>query len=316
MWSPSAAKPDVLKCVETFVGLLQSLTNRFRLLVDHFQLQLKFVCLQCELIEDFRLRLAQILRTESDGGLAPGAKHKIGIILNSVDYLISTLEEWRDLPIFMHLHFLMEEHSDLFASEIEGFTFIIHDMSTCLAEQIFLEFKAQSFDYRRNVKWFSYSPSESDDEASPSPECLAMLQALATHTHLVSQTLNSRILEYVVRSVAAKVGEFLVHEVILSNVFDDEGAKQIMLDIRRGVLPIIRSYIPELNFIELKQLFDAMVLLTLELPSALLLLDTLKSNDVNVNHKKEGLTEHRVSFIAPSLAARILERRSDVIANQ
>ena len=100
-WIPSPTNPDVLKCAETFVTLLQSITARYRLL-EYPELQLKFVRLQCELIEDFRMRLVQILRQEQDRGPAQ-LSDKFGLILNSAHHLITVLESWSDLPLFLHL---------------------------------------------------------------------------------------------------------------------------------------------------------------------------------------------------------------------
>ena len=74
---------EVSKCVETFVALLQTMTNRYRLLGQaHVKLQLKFVDLQCELLEDMRLRFAQILRQEFP------MSEKFCLILNSSQFLI------------------------------------------------------------------------------------------------------------------------------------------------------------------------------------------------------------------------------------
>jgi hypothetical protein len=60
-WQPSIARPDVSKCTLIFEALLQSITNRYKSLTS-VELQINFVDLQIELLEDLRLRLAQILR--------------------------------------------------------------------------------------------------------------------------------------------------------------------------------------------------------------------------------------------------------------
>ena len=49
------------RCILNFEALLQSITNRYKSL-SSVQLQINFVDLQIELLEDLRLRLAQILR--------------------------------------------------------------------------------------------------------------------------------------------------------------------------------------------------------------------------------------------------------------
>ena len=109
------------KCIETFVALLQSITNRYKALND-VTLQLHFVelqvcsykqvlqnwdlCLvekgfilplQCELIEDLRLRFAQILREQQAFPLS----EKFCLMLGSSQYLVDVLNTWTELPLFL-----------------------------------------------------------------------------------------------------------------------------------------------------------------------------------------------------------------------
>ena len=72
-----SSRYDVSKCTETFVILLQSITNRFKHLND--ECQLKFVELQSDLLEDMRLRFAQVVRQEQTFPLT----EKYCLILNS-----------------------------------------------------------------------------------------------------------------------------------------------------------------------------------------------------------------------------------------
>ena len=203
-WIPSPTNPDVLKCAETFVTLLQSITARLITvklcqlfwsglsapefvnqslvshdslfaLIDQFlyvkkssnfqiryrlleypELQLKFVRLQCELLEDFRMRLVQILRQEQDRGPAQ-LSDKFGLILNSAHHLITVLESWSDLPLFLHLQYLSGGSSGCvggegFATVVDGFQFMIEDLSRTAASSIMYEFRARSFEYRKGVR--------------------------------------------------------------------------------------------------------------------------------------------------------------------
>lgn len=59
-----------------------------------------FVKLQLEILDDYRLRLNQLLRVdeESEDGEWPMCKRYFAI-LNAVNYLIIVLEEWKNLPV-------------------------------------------------------------------------------------------------------------------------------------------------------------------------------------------------------------------------
>ena len=54
-----------------------------------------FLTLQLEVLEEYRLRLAQVKNAETDYPL--GANYIA--ILNTVSYVLDTLRDWADLPV-------------------------------------------------------------------------------------------------------------------------------------------------------------------------------------------------------------------------
>ena len=96
-WTSSPARQDISKCTETFAILLQSITNRFKYL--NTECQLKFVHLQSDLLEDMRLRFAQIVRQEQSFPLS----EKYCLILNSSHHLIDIMNGWSGIPLFLQL---------------------------------------------------------------------------------------------------------------------------------------------------------------------------------------------------------------------
>ena len=97
-WTTSAgSRYDVSKCTETFVVLLQSITNRFKHLNE--ECQLKFVELQSDLLEDMRLRFAQVVRQEQTFPLT----EKYCLILNSSYYLREVMNGWSEIPLYLQL---------------------------------------------------------------------------------------------------------------------------------------------------------------------------------------------------------------------
>ncbi|XP_054480870.1 RAD50-interacting protein 1-like, partial [Anoplopoma fimbria] len=78
-------------CAETFMTLLQVITERYRALPCP-SAQLKFLGLQRELVDDFRIRLTQVMKEESRCPL--GARYCA--ILNAVNYISTILGDWGD----------------------------------------------------------------------------------------------------------------------------------------------------------------------------------------------------------------------------
>ncbi|KAM7377807.1 hypothetical protein PAMA_012955 [Pampus argenteus] len=85
-------------CAETFMTLLQVITERYRALPCP-SAQLKFLELQRELVDDFRIRLTQVMKEESRCPL--GARYCA--ILNAVNYISTILGDWGDNVFFLQL---------------------------------------------------------------------------------------------------------------------------------------------------------------------------------------------------------------------
>ncbi|XP_054483515.1 RAD50-interacting protein 1-like [Anoplopoma fimbria] len=85
-------------CAETFMTLLQVITERYRALPCP-SAQLKFLGLQRELVDDFRIRLTQVMKEESRCPL--GARYCA--ILNAVNYISTILGDWGDNVFFLQL---------------------------------------------------------------------------------------------------------------------------------------------------------------------------------------------------------------------
>uniref|UniRef100_A0A3Q4I5W3 RAD50 interactor 1 n=1 Tax=Neolamprologus brichardi TaxID=32507 RepID=A0A3Q4I5W3_NEOBR len=85
-------------CAETFMTLLQVITERYRTLPCP-SAQLKFLELQKELVDDFRIRLTQVMKEESRCPL--GVRYCA--ILNAVNYISTILGDWGNDVFFLQL---------------------------------------------------------------------------------------------------------------------------------------------------------------------------------------------------------------------
>ncbi|CAL1527454.1 unnamed protein product [Lymnaea stagnalis] len=88
----------VPECAESFMTLLHTITDRYkRLPVSDAKLQ--FLGLQLELLEDYRMRLVQVMK---EAATAPTG-HVFCAVLNAVHYVVQVLGEWSELTFFLQL---------------------------------------------------------------------------------------------------------------------------------------------------------------------------------------------------------------------
>jgi len=91
----------VTECAESFMMLLLTITERYKVLAGAAH-RLQFLNLQLELIDDMRVRLLQLLKSEPSDSTTDS--HYCAI-LNTVEYITVVMKEWSDLPFFLQLQY-------------------------------------------------------------------------------------------------------------------------------------------------------------------------------------------------------------------
>lgn len=97
VWACVYSDIDKMKpphCAESFMSMINAITDRFNEL-PYQSKKLQFIALQIELINDFHLRICQIIRDEAK---APFGKIYLGA-LNAVNYVMSVLDEWKNSTV-------------------------------------------------------------------------------------------------------------------------------------------------------------------------------------------------------------------------
>jgi len=135
--APSAVAPDSLRCAEAFMLLLQSLVSRFRPAEDEAKVGLRFLALMLDLLEDFRLRLVKVVRDAEESCLSSSSS--LPMALNSGLILADTLEEWREMSVFIRLDHHSKSKEALFSSSVDGFRFLLKESTDRVAESIVYE---------------------------------------------------------------------------------------------------------------------------------------------------------------------------------
>ncbi|XP_069833776.1 RAD50-interacting protein 1 isoform X2 [Dendropsophus ebraccatus] len=276
-------------CAETFMTLLLVITDRYKNLPTA-EKKLKFLELQKDLVDDFRIRLTQVMKEESRALLGT----KYCAILNAVNYIATVLGDWADNIFFLQLQqAALEVCTDinstsklqlgqLASMEISVFDDMINllerlknDMLSRQVEHVFREVKEGAKIYKKE-RWLSL-PSQSEQAVmSLSSSACPMLLTLRDRLLQLEQQLCHTLFKSVWQMLAEKLDLFIYQDVILANHFNEGGAAQLQFDMTRNLFPLFSHYCkrPENYF---KHVKEACIILNLSVGSALLLKDVLQS---------------------------------------
>ncbi|ESP04039.1 hypothetical protein LOTGIDRAFT_212244 [Lottia gigantea] len=327
----------VPECAESFMTLLLTITDRYKPLPTPTS-QLKFLKLQLELLEEFRVRVVQIMKgyTHSPVG------EEFTAILNGVHYVIEVLREWSELVVklmfqinYLHLGSFIENlnlskldyhiflqffllfETTVFEDVIEKYESLKNEMIKNCVNYIAMDIQAHSQPYRKD-RWLALpSQKELQTTLGLSASACDMFLVLKQHLAIMDQLLSKPLFNKLWQRLTGKLNKFFMDEVILSNHFNDGGATQLQFDMTRNLFPLFGEFTqkPENYFREVK---EACILLTLKPGSAILLKEVLqnegKAKDPNSKHTdiKQTLGEMGVHRLPPMTAGRILSLRADL----
>ncbi|XP_034382198.1 RAD50-interacting protein 1 isoform X2 [Cyclopterus lumpus] len=280
-------------CAETFMTLLQVITERYRALPCP-SAQLKFLGLQRELVDDFRIRLTQVMKEESRCPL--GARYCA--ILNSVNYISTILADWGDNVFFLQLQQaavslgdegvlgglgvmevgrLASLEDSLFASLLALLDRLKGDMMGRLLEWSMREITEKTKPYSQD-RWLSLPPQQDQSTMTLSSSACPMMLCVRDRLLTLQQVLTFDLFQLAWQGLAERLNSLLYQDVILSNHFSEGGAAQLQFDMTEIMFPLFGHYCqrPE-NF--LKHVKEACIILCLNVGSAILLRDLLRESN-------------------------------------
>ncbi|KAI3367003.1 hypothetical protein L3Q82_009632 [Scortum barcoo] len=280
-------------CAETFMTLLQVITERYRSLPCP-SAQLKFLGLQRELVDDFRIRLTQVMKEESRCPL--GARYCA--ILNAVNYICTILGDWGDNVFFLQLQqaavSLGEEVvlgglgvmevgrlASLEGSLFEGLLALLDrlkgDMMGRLLEWTMREITEKAKPYCQD-RWLSLPSQHDQSTMTLSSSACPMMLCVRDRLLNLHQVLSLSLFQLAWQGLAEKLDNFLYQDVVLSNHFSEGGAAQLQFDMTRNLFPLFGHYCkrPE-NFF--KHVKEACIILCLTVGSAILLRNLIKESE-------------------------------------
>uniref|UniRef100_A0A8D1RRT8 RAD50-interacting protein 1 n=3 Tax=Sus scrofa TaxID=9823 RepID=A0A8D1RRT8_PIG len=276
-------------CAETFMTLLLVITDRYKNLPTASR-KLQFLELQKDLVDDFRIRLTQVMKEETRASLG----FRYCAILNAVNYISTVLADWADNVFFLQLQQaalevfaenntlsklqlgqLASMESSVFDDMINLLERLKHDMLTRQVDHVFREVKDAAKLYKKE-RWLSL-PSQSEQAVmSLSSSACPLLLTLRDRLLQLEQQLCFSLFKIFWQMLVEKLDIYIYQEIILANHFNEGGAAQLHFDMTRNLFPLFSHYCkrPENYF---KHVKEACIILNLNVGSALLLRDVLQS---------------------------------------
>ncbi|XP_036144910.1 RAD50-interacting protein 1 isoform X2 [Monomorium pharaonis] len=324
LMGPDIDDMKVTECADAFLTLLITISDRYKYLPQPGH-RLQFLELQLELVDDWRVRLLQLLHENYEDPLTSLMPY----ILNTLHYVASVLEEWGTTVHFLQLHFFKKQFKAIENAtdkgndvsenigEIEGTVFdeavvllqrLEKELINEISDSVALDIKAKSRAYRTD-KWFAMQPSKEVSSLSVTPSGCSMFQELAMRLHMLHNVLALPLFNQAWKSLAAQLDQFLFEEVVLVNHFNRGGAEQLQYDILRNLFPLFSLYInkPESYFPLIK---EACILLNVLMGSAILLKEMLHNNQ---SASEEILADVGVHKMSAKLALKVIATRTDII---
>ncbi|CAL1287774.1 unnamed protein product [Larinioides sclopetarius] len=325
----------VPESAELFITLLLTMTERYCNVTEK-DCQISFLDLQLELLDDFRLRLHQLSQCQTQETIP----FNYCGIMNAIHYITSVLEEWNNLPFFLHLYSYKkrksvcesllrdtEKHlasikkketkssvnaedleSSVFDEVIGFFQHMQNDLLQTMCDRVMLDIKAKSRSFRKD-KWFCMPLVEDKKLMELSLSAYPMLEVINNSLHSLQELLAKPLFTKMWQQIAMELNIYIFEEVILQNSFSEGGAAQLHFDMTRNLFPIFGAYTakPENYF---KLIKDSCILLNMSSAPAMLLRETLKHHQDSFNSKNSALGELGVHSLSPSQALIILSQRN------
>ncbi|XP_012271861.1 RAD50-interacting protein 1 isoform X2 [Orussus abietinus] len=335
----------VTECAEAFLTLLMTITDRYSHLPQPGH-RLQFLELQLELIDDWRVRLLQLLHEEYTDPLSS----IVPKILNTQRYVSSVLVEWADTVHFIQLHFfkkqfeaaefaenweaevaenIAEEDGSVFSEVLVLLERLEKELIEQICDSLVMDVKAKSRPYRTD-KWFAMQSEKEISSLSLTPSGCAMFHELATCLRSLHELLARSLFTRALKKLAGQFDQYLLEEVVLTNRFNSGGAAQFRHDIFRNLFPLFGLYIskpdshfplyvPQFSVYRClnKQLYasclalrtrEACSLLNMALGSAMLLMEALETDE----NTTEVLADVGIYKLPLESVLAVLKTRTDV----
>ena len=238
-WQSEVGDQLVPAAAQSFLSVLLSVTERYKYL-KFSEHRLQFLELQLQLLEDFRVRLVQLVRSEHEEPL----ESNFCPIIVTANHLIEVLRNWAETPFFLQLEFQKSESENrdmsgtVFDEVVSKFEYLLTDMISTIINSVMFSIRSNSRHYRKEVKWFSLNVVSE----SVHPTFCNILQDVAFYLETMVKIVPENVFTRIWRELATEIGKFICEDVILVNSFNSGGARQLQIDVTHGLLPIFGEF--------------------------------------------------------------------------
>ncbi|XP_077296724.1 RAD50 interactor 1 [Arctopsyche grandis] len=192
---------------------------------------------------------------------------------------------------------------------------IVDDVCLLLCDDLVLEIKAASRDYR-NQKWH-YLPEVEDIQCRSLTSALcAPLGALSTRLLVLRSSLAPELFGPLWRAVAKEIDIFIFEEVVLECWWGPGGIQQFHFDMIRNLMPIFAQYTSSAEAY-LPKIAESCKLLTMLRGTALLLRETINGLHSNgsLSSNTKPFAELSILHLTENEIIRVLNQRTDMNMN-
>ncbi|XP_066262589.1 RAD50-interacting protein 1 [Euwallacea similis] len=330
----------ITTCADAFITLLQTIAERYECLPQPGH-RLQFLDLQLELLDDFRVRLLQIVNAEQGDYM----ETKVPMVANTLHYVEGVLVDWGSMLHYLNLYYYktqltgennkyntfsspklntLEESAttgletdSLFMKTLALYRRFRRDILSGLSKAVLIEVRKKSREYRREG-WTSMKVGKDFRSLSLTPSACPMFEVLAKRLHQLQKKLQNKLFTAVWRNIATQLDTFLFEDLVMDNRFNEGGALQLKFDITRNLLPLFGHY-TDIAANYFPQLIESSILLNLAKGSALLLRETLlaleEASGVEDTRRKM-LKETGVNNFTPVMAVKVLNQRTDITVDR
>lgn len=288
-------------CVDKFILLLQSITDRFSLF-HNLESKSSFVKLQLDSIDEFRLRLAQLTNNplQEDKMKWPFYSNYYAI-LNSLNYLIIVLEDWKYQAIFMEIseYLLVDSVFD----EILGLlNHLLNEMIQKIILSLMNQLRVKIHQYTK-IKWFCLN--EDDQELTYASHELFFL--ISSALDLLKRQISENLFEKLIRIITSNLNNYFINDFILKCTFNDYGVRMLNENLNTNLIPIFKNFfnVPDDKFIEI---LDCCTLLSLDKEANEQLKKTYDQTSLD-EYGELPTNEFNANSLDPNLTIEILNRR-------
>ena len=241
LMSESEEDCKIPQIADQFVLLLQAVIDRTYFISLSARKQ-AYILLIIDLIDDFRLRLYQLVREMLCDELNDGARpaedffifpSKFFAIMNTLDYLIKVITHWSSaLPLLQTDPTILQDSSD-------SLLHIISDMESRLVDS-FEDNLEVYLDSYSDVSWFSYDEDMDDISLVESSLLLFISRTLSGLNQRLSKNLTKLIASVITKSFT----KLFIQVVISRNKFNNGAIVKIKQLVTRKVPDLFKNILP------------------------------------------------------------------------